>query len=166
MNCFTGVYSHVVDFYWCLADNLSLLHEAAEGQGAPETLLHTGGKNTLPDSPLNILYTKSLDIDMCVCDHSEYWHPGACGRPRGRGSNWSSRNILHIPLCQLLLPQGVQPGLDERCLLLLLTFACNNKSLGLLRCFLFFFLVVWDFNLLLLPCRKNLFWWHSQMWQM
>lgn len=50
-----------------------------------------------------------------MCNYSEYWHSGAGGGPWGRRPNWSSRNVLHVPLCQLLLPQGVQPGLDERC---------------------------------------------------
>lgn len=41
---------------WCPANNLSLLHEVAEGQGAPETLLHAGRKNT--QHPVTILHTR------------------------------------------------------------------------------------------------------------
>lgn len=48
-----------------------------------------------------------------VCDQSEYWHSGARGWPPGRWPHWSSRNVLHVPLCQLLLPEGIHAGLDE-----------------------------------------------------
>ena len=116
-----AVCSLVVDCHWFLADSLSLLHEAAEGQGAPETLLLTGRKtNSLhftswTSSRSNVLLTlRCVCVCVCVCVHSEYWHSWAGGRPRGRRSNWSSRNVLHLSLCQLLLPRGVQPGLDER----------------------------------------------------
>lgn len=62
--------------------------------------------------------TLTVCVDVCILRHvhvySEYWHSGAGGWTWGWRSNWSSWNVLYIPLCQLLLPQGVQPGLDER----------------------------------------------------
>lgn len=53
-------------------------------------------------------------IDIYVSDQSEHWHSGACGWPGGGRPHWSSWNVLHIPLRQFLLPQGVHAGLDER----------------------------------------------------
>ena len=67
-----AVCSLVVDCHWFLADSLSLLHEAAEGQGAPETLLLTGRKtNSLhftswTSSRSNVLLTLRC-VCVCVC---------------------------------------------------------------------------------------------------
>ncbi len=66
-SCLTGVCSLVVDSYWCLADCLSLLHEAAEGQGAPETLLHTGRRKNPRYSLLFTCCTSNLSIVINLC---------------------------------------------------------------------------------------------------
>lgn len=101
-----------------LADRVSLLHEAAEGQRPPKALLHAGKKiNTLAVfTEQTALPTLFLYWHWCVGDHLEYWHPGASGRAWEWGSNWSPWNLFHIPLRQIHLPQRVQLGLDERCL--------------------------------------------------
>lgn len=118
MKGLAAVCSLVVDCYRFLADSLSLLHQAAEGQGAPETLLLSGRKtNSLHFTCWTSTRSNVILRLRHVCVHSEYWHSWAGGRPRGRRSHWSSRNVLHLSLCQLLLPRGVQPGLDERCIL-------------------------------------------------
>ncbi len=62
----TGVNSLVIDPRWCLADSLSLLHEAAEGQGAPETLLLPGGKKQIHFTLCVNSLLVCIDLNMCV----------------------------------------------------------------------------------------------------
>ena len=71
---------------------------------------------------------------------AEHRHPGTGGRSGGRWPDRGSWNVLHLPLRQLLLPQRVQPGVDERCV--------GDPGSGAL------YLIWWLFNVSYGPCFR------------
>lgn len=155
MKGLAAVCSLVVDCYRFLADSLSLLHQAAEGQGAPETLLLSGRKtNSLhftcwTSTRSNVVLTLRRVCPFRILTLLSGWP--------------ASRETISLKLTERFTPLTVSASAAAQSTTWTgwkVHFVCllNVGAWALIR-------AIQDFNLPPVPCRKNLFGWHSQMWQ-